>query len=125
MAIAKKGRRKIVVGLREFLWWVHADWENYNAPGAATVAVASNDRRILLSYVLNQDEQARHVIVIGPEFRGVLQSGPYRRFRCPMFGFADEIRPSHVAELIMWCTDPGPLPEPTDWRGRTVAAQQT
>lgn len=124
MAIAEKGRRRIVVGPREFLWWVRADWENYNAPGAATLTVATDDRRILLGYVLNQDEKTRHVTVLGPEFRGTTQNGPTRRFRCPMFGLTDEIRPSHVAELITWCTDPGPLPEHTDWRGHAIAASR-
>ncbi len=112
------------MGHREFLWWVRADWENYNAPGAATLTVATDDRRILLSYVLNQDEEGRHVTVLGPEFRGMPQKGPALRFRCPIFGLPDEIRPAHVAELITWCTDPGPLPELTDWRG-TVTASRT
>ncbi|MFF2082747.1 hypothetical protein ACFVVM_03190 [Nocardia sp. NPDC058176] len=125
MAIAKKGRRRIVVGDREFLWWVRPDWDNHNAPGVATVTVATDDRRILLDYALNQDEDSQHVTVLGPEFRGESQNGPARRFRCPKFGLPGEIRPSHVAELIAWCTDPGPLPEPTDWRGHTITAART
>lgn len=107
------------MGDREFLWWVRADWENCNAPGAVTLTVAADDRRILLNYVLDQNEGSRHVTVLGPEFRGVTHKGPARRFRCPMFGLPAEVRPSHVAELITWCTDPGPLPEHTDWRGGT------
>ncbi|NKX86846.1 hypothetical protein [Nocardia coubleae] len=82
-----------MVGYREFLWWVREDLENYHAPGAASLRVATDDRRIMLNYVLNQDEEARHVTVLGPEFRGVTQHGPAFRFRCPMFGLPDEIRP--------------------------------
>ncbi|MEU8898827.1 hypothetical protein [Nocardia sp. NPDC048505] len=119
MAIAKKKRRRIVVGSREFWWWIHEDWENPAKPGAPTLTVATDDRRIRLYYVLDQPEQLRHITAAGPEFRGLTQGGRHRRFRCPGFGLPDEVRPSDVAELITWCTEPGPLPARTDWRGES------
>ncbi|GAB2633202.1 hypothetical protein [Nocardia goodfellowii] len=120
MAISKKGRRRIVVGGREYLWWVTQDRDNYDAPGAPTLRVVSTDKRVLVSYVLAQAEEARHVFVRGPEFRGTTQPG--RSYRCPAFGLPGEIRPGNVAEFITWCTEPGQLPDECDWQGNPVVA---
>ncbi|MEV0246512.1 hypothetical protein AB0H76_08000 [Nocardia sp. NPDC050712] len=120
MAISKKNRRKIVVGDREYLWWVRRDWENYQQPGAPTLAVATDDRRMLLYYALNQAEEARHLVVLGSEFRGAVRPGLSGRYRCPAFGLPGEIHPSDVAAFITWCTTAEPLPVKVDWQGNPL-----
>ncbi|MEV6276520.1 hypothetical protein [Nocardia sp. NPDC051832] len=122
MAISKKGKRRIVVGDREFLWWVKEDWENYSAPGAPTLTIISANRRVVVRYVLAQSEENRHVVVLGPEFRGITRPGPHRRFRCPAFGLPGEVRPAHIAELISWCTETGDLPDLYERQVDLVAA---
>ncbi|MFC9895858.1 hypothetical protein ACFVMC_19395 [Nocardia sp. NPDC127579] len=120
MAISKKGRRRIVVGGREYLWWVRTDWTSHPTPGRPTLTVASEDRRFMVRYVLHQSHERRHLIVVGREFRGTDRPGPHRYYPCPAFGPATEFRPAHVAELIGWCTEAGPLPK--EFEAVTTAA---
>jgi hypothetical protein len=65
MTISRKGRRRIVVNGREFLWYVAEDVDDACVP---TLTVVSSDRRFLVRYALLQPDELLHVVVIGPEF---------------------------------------------------------
>jgi hypothetical protein len=59
MAIRKKGRSRIAVNGRRFVWWVHRERE---------VRIASEDKQFVVSYHWVGDPK---VAVSGPEFPGI------------------------------------------------------
>lgn len=116
MTICRKKRRRIVVNGREYLWYVAPDPDEFDVP---TLTVVSSDRRLFLRYSLLQAEE-RHVVVIGPEFRGVEVGGTWRRFRCPAFGTLETIAPGDVRQVIEWAIMREQLPVEVDWQGRLL-----
>lgn len=101
MAIARKLRRPIDVGGREFLWWVYEDLEEF--AGSLVLAVASADKRFLVRYVLHQPDDSRVLTIQGREFPGL----PAKRtgwvsVLCPAFTSGDAVKPSDVRRLIEW-----------------------
>jgi hypothetical protein len=119
MTISRKGRRRIVIDDREFLWYVAEDVDNGGVP---TLTIVSTDRRVFLRYALLQSDELRHVVVVGPVFRGVETEGTWRRFRSPQFGTMETIAPSDVRALVEWALAPDPWPQEVDWTGRPINA---
>jgi hypothetical protein len=119
MTISTKHRRSISVEGNTYLWWVTEDLED-DFVGSLVLTVASKDRRLFVRYGLVQPNDRRHVVVLGPQFRDLVDApGPWRRFACPAFGAADRITPKDVAEFVHWCTTAGPLTE-VDYRGLPI-----
>lgn len=105
MAIARKGKRSIVVDGEEFLWWVARDGESPDRLGKTlALHVVDTAGELCVKYTLWQPYDQRHVVVIGRRFRNEPGcGGAHRRFRCPEFGDSNIVYPSAVAELIRWC----------------------
>jgi len=104
MAVAKKGRRKIVRNGREFYWCVKDD-EFY-----PNLSIVSKDNKFIVSYPLwrsrMHDEVAPYhffIINIGKAFKGLEDAGHFHeRFIVP--DWEDEfVTPSLVANIIDWC----------------------
>ncbi|TNE89821.1 MAG: hypothetical protein EP330_10455 [Deltaproteobacteria bacterium] len=120
MAIAKKGKRRLVVDDRDYLWWAAPDWENVHSPGVVTAQIASTDGHFLVQYALGQSAERAHVVVLGREFAGEDRPGPWRRYRSPVFVEGEAIAPSAMRALVLWCREVAER-EPVDSRGEALA----
>jgi hypothetical protein len=119
MTISRKGRRRIVVNDREFLWYVAEDVDYAFGP---TLTVVSSDRRFFVRYALLQPDELLHVVVIGPEFRNPGCGGCWRRFRSPRFGTIETVASGDVRALIEWALDSEQLPVEVDSVGHPIDA---
>ena len=114
MAVRKRGRRRIVVNNRLFLWWVQEDNDSPNL----VLYVVSQDKQFLVQYYLGYPEETCHLIVIGKEFGGLTDiGGIWRRFRCPQWEASGAITPSSVRSLILWSLSMEEARIEVDWRG--------
>ena len=117
MGVATKGRRKIDVNGRRFVWHV---CEDEDSPGLV-LHVASQDKRLLVHYHLGQPEGQRVVTVIGPEFGGVPDAGGcHRRFLCPSWEVGGRVAPAAVRRLVLWCLSDVEERVERDWTGRLI-----
>ena len=114
MTISRKHRRAITVRGHEYIWYVKPDDANLDQP---TLTVVSSDRRFFIRYVVLQNDELRHVTVLGREFRAATCGGTWRRFRCPTFGDGSAVTPRDVRSLIEWAQSSEPTPDEVDWRG--------
>ena len=98
MGIAKKYRRKLVIGERLFLWWVREiQPEDWLGP---VLTVASDDKRFLVRYYLGQKEEQRFLVVLGPEFPGLPDAGGcWIRVLCPQWESGSSVQPSDASPL--------------------------
>ena len=99
MGARKKGRHKLDVEGRAFIWYVKPDDDS----AAFILHVLSDDKRFIVRYELLQQEARRHLTVIGKEFGRVSGTGNcWRRFRCPGWEKDGVITPSSVRNLVDW-----------------------
>src|SRR5262245_44999593 len=99
MAVLKKGRRRVIVDNRIFLWWIQEDRDCLQH----VLHVLSEDKQFLVQYYLGYREESSHLIVIGKDFGGLLDKGnPRHRFRCPKWDASGAITPGSVRSLIQW-----------------------
>lgn len=120
MALARTHRRRIVVAGAPYVWWIAADDECAIDPGRPKLTIATDDRRVYVAYHLARPPGQRMVTVVGPAFRGVVVRGA-AFFRAPDFAIDVAVQPSHVAAVVAWITEAGPLPATLDCYGREVA----
>lgn len=103
MGVLKKGRAKLVVDGRLYLWWV---CEDEDSPGHL-LHVRSDDRRFAITYALDQSRAELpppFITVLGREFPGLPDAGGCRiRVRCPRWSDDSAITPGFVRRLIDWC----------------------
>ena len=65
--------------------------------------MASEDRRFVVRYFLDQRPDQAYVIVLGREFGGLAEAGGcWLRVRSPKFETDGTIRPATVRRLIEW-----------------------
>ena len=126
MAVALKGKRKIIVRDRTFYWWIKDD------PDGASMLlhVLSPDKRYLIRYAVGQakahslkwSEQwpPPFVEVLGSEFGGLQPEGCWRRVRTPVWEDDTVITPAFVQRLIEWSLDEEKEVVLTDSRGEAV-----
>lgn len=116
MATTSKNRRPIEVDGRSYLWWVAADDET-----SLTLTVVSEDKRFLVKYRIAQNDDTRHVIVMGSEFgRWTGCGGPWRRFRSPAFGQRETVTPKDVAALVRWASAADDAVLEVNWLGHAL-----
>jgi len=96
--ISTKGRRKINVDGRMFVWHVA---EDFDSP-YKLLQVASDDKKMILAVPLQTSEA--YVISKGSIFQGNPTSGRWERYLLP-FDVPDAITPGFVAELIRWSAE--------------------
>ena len=97
MSIKAKGRRKIIVRGRVYVWYVALDSDTpYNI-----LNVASEDKCLILSCPLKTDIE--YVISKGRVFKTRETNGCWNRYLLP-FHISDVITPKFVEQLIDWST---------------------
>lgn len=102
VGVRKKGRRRIRVGTREFVWFVA---ENDDGPGLV-LTVVSEDKHMILRYGLGQPPGEEYLLVLGRDFAGASTGGPWRRFQCPRWEEAGgRVTPAAVRAIIEWALD--------------------
>jgi hypothetical protein len=106
MAVSKKGRRKIIVDGRRYVWWVCDMDPEYNSSTTA-LTIVSADGRFAVRFFLGQSPERRFLIVLGREFPGLPDAGgAWIRVRCPEWQAEFDVKPSDIRRLIEWCMSP-------------------
>lgn len=114
MTISAKGKRRLTVGGREFLWWVAEDeeWQH-----ALSVRLLSVDGRVSLKMALDAQPD-NYVVTLGSEFRGrEMVQGQHQRLLYPREASAGPMTPGEVARLAAWATE-------TDAQAEAVARRK-
>lgn len=97
MSIRTKGRRKIIVGGRKYIWYVALDDdERRNA-----LNIVSDDKYLILCCPLGVETAA--VISKGRIFQAKETDGVWKRYQ-PPFYIPDIITPKIVEKIIVWAT---------------------
>ena len=124
MGVLKKRRAKLVANCRLYVWWVCCEPDGYDHPLDMLLRVVSDDKHFAVVYRLGQAAVRRRpfVVVQGPEFPHV-DSGCWRRVRCPRWTDDVTITPRFVRRLVDWCTDPDKENVLVDWRGALIGEQ--
>jgi hypothetical protein len=105
MAVSKKGRRKLVMGDRLYLWWVCDSDPECNSASTLALNVASEDGRFFVRFYLSQPPERRYLIVRGREFEGLPDAGGcWIRVRYPEWQAGPSVTPADVRRLVEWCT---------------------
>ena len=105
MSIRKKGRRKIVCGDKQCIWYVHFDDES----PYCILNVAAEDKSLIISCPLNM--KIPYVIInSGTYFQGEKLDGFCQRRLIP-FDVPEIITPGFVAKLIDWAEHGEPTEE--------------
>ena len=104
MGIGKKNKRKIVVDDSEYFWYVAEDYEVIDLGTDKTLTVASEDKKFIVHYPINQNHKGEnHIIVLGKVFGGNGSWGStWQRVACPKWENENIITPSSVEKLIRW-----------------------
>ena len=96
--LSTKGKRKIEVDGRPFVWNVEPDFDS----PYKVLQFASDDKHMILAVPLQTSEA--YIISKGTVFQGNPTSGSWERYALP-FAVPDAITPKFVAELIKWSTE--------------------
>jgi hypothetical protein len=116
MAVRTKGRRKITVSERMFVWYIKPDFDSADM----VLHVVSDDKQFNVQYSLDQPEQTRHISIIGKEFGGTRPVGNVGRFLCPQWEVDGVISPQSVRRLIEWCLSADKPLVAVDWQGKPI-----
>lgn len=101
MTISAKGKRRLTVAGRDFLWWVARDEEWLHA---LSVRLVSVDGCVSLKMALDVQPD-NYVVTLGSEFRGrAMPQGSHQRFLYPREGSAGPMTPAEIAKLAAWAT---------------------
>jgi len=99
MAISTKGKRKVLIGNRLYLWWVFDEVDQTEFDGIQ-VKIVAEDQSIYLKYGLEQGDEDRYMVLSFNNDLGRVH------VKCPKFE-SDEgiISSSGIKELITWPND--------------------
>ena len=122
MAVRKKGRRRLVVGDRLFVWWI-GECEPYaDCRLGRALTVASEDGRFFVRYYLDQQPEHRFLVVQGREFASLADAGGcWIRVQCPDWCSGGVVRPSDVRSLIDWSLSTYSPRVRMDYRGELLS----
>lgn len=97
MAISRKGKRKITVDGKEYLWWVFNEQDQTEFDGNQIKVVAS-DQVGYIKYGLEQNDLKRYVVI-------ALREHKYKvHFYCPKFESEEGIiSNSGIERLVQFC----------------------
>lgn len=124
MGIAKKGKRKIVQNTDTYYWWVEDDFDGHTGH-SILVTVASEDKKFLVKYYVNQLDAPPFLTVIGKRFSGKTETGGrYKRFLCPHFTEQNIVTPKNIDAIIKWCMDSSNKLIEVDYLGRELSNQE-
>ncbi len=114
MTVSRKGKRRIVVEEREYLWWIALNDEFFAPPGPGdALRVVLPEGGFHVELHRGQINPERSHVTIQAKPGGRIPSG---RFRCPVFD-TTAVTPSTVRTLIEWVFDPATVWLPVDFRG--------
>jgi hypothetical protein len=117
MAVSTKGRRKLVVAGRLFLWEVNEIFF-VNEKGAL-MHVLAEDKRFIVRYGVTLE--GWKVTVVGREFPGAPEHRCVQmHFECPNFENRGAITPGGVRKFVEWCLSPDKQLVQIDWQGNKV-----
>ena len=129
MSISKRGRRKITVNDRLYVWFI-TDREElglYRLPDNTLLLlyhllhIISDDKKFHVTYAMGQHDLPEpylpHLCVIGREFPHLLKAGAYVATPC----WDDyNVTPRFVREIILWCLDENKSVVEVDRRGKAL-----
>lgn len=96
MAVSKKGKRRIVVNAKPYLWWVFEEQDQTEFDGTQIKIVAEN-QSLYFKYGLQQDAEKRYLVLALHHEAGKIH------LLCPKFeNESGIISPSGISELIKW-----------------------
>lgn len=112
MAVKAKGRRKIVVGDKNYVWYVKIDDDSpYYIRN-----IISEDKLLVVSCPIGTG--TKYIISKGNIFQNRDTNGRWNRYLLP-FSVPDIITPKFVADVIYWVTQ-GDNAEKIEWDGKNV-----
>ena len=112
MGINKKGKRKICVENKEYVWYVN---EDYDRP-YYVLNILSEDKSLIVSCPLKTE--TAYLICKGIVFQNQKTSGVRNRYLLP-FIIPEIITPVFVARIITWATK-GTNATLVEWNGRDI-----
>lgn len=97
MAINKKNKNRVVVGGKQYLWWMFDEFDQTEFDGIQ-VKVVSSDQTHFLKYGLQQVANERKVVLSLRDYAKLIH------LSCPKFESKDGIiTKSGIIRLIKWC----------------------
>lgn len=112
MSVNLKGRRKIVVKDKSYVWHVELDRDG----DCHILNIIAKDKSLILSCPLKT--KTSYIISKGFMFQNEKTDGCWRRYLLP-FPVPEAITPKFVSEVILWA-DHGKNPVKTAWNGKDV-----
>lgn len=112
MAVSKKGRRKITVCEKEYIWYIEMDSDSpYHI-----LNIISDDKQLILSCPLNT--KTPYIISKGKIFQTTKTNGNWNRYLLP-FCIPESITPAFVARVISWATEDNKA-QTVEWDGNDI-----
>ena len=112
MGVCGKGRRKIIYGNIEYVWYVSEDYDSMYY----ILNIISKDKRIILSYPLKTETS--YIISKGGYFQGKKTNGLWNRYLLP-FSTPKSITPNFVSKIIAWAAE-GTNAVEIQWNGADI-----
>lgn len=113
MGIAKKGRRKITVSDKRYVWYVELD----NDSPFHILNIVSEDKALIISCPLKTETQ--YIISKGNMFQNKRTDGIWHRYLLP-FNVPDIITPKFVSDVILLATQSEKNNKETKWNEKDV-----
>lgn len=112
MGVRKKGRRKISVGGKEYIWYVEMDHDSpYHI-----LNIVSDDKQLILACPI--DVKTPYLINKGKVFQNKNTGGHWNRYLLP-FDIPESVTPSFVSKLIDWAIHDVNA-EIVKWNGKNI-----
>lgn len=112
MAVKAKGRRRIVVEDKNYVWYVKID---YDSP-YYILNIISENKSLIVSCPIGTG--TNYIISKGNIFQNRETNGQWNRYLLP-FHVPDPIIPKFVADVIYWSMQGGNA-EKIEWNGKDV-----
>lgn len=97
MSVSAKGRRKIIVGEKAYIWYVAPDDDS----PCNVLNIISDDKYLILSCPLGN--KTAYVISNGRTFQAKKTNGLWNRYLLP-FDVPESVTPGFVEKVILWAT---------------------
>jgi len=112
MGVCKKGRRKIRIDNRDYIWYVELD---YDSP-YHILNIVSEDKSLILSFPMKTT--TTYLISKGNTFQNKKTNGIWNRYLLP-FNIPEIITPKFVAKVIVWATQNNDAVT-VEWNGKDI-----
>ena len=113
MSVRTKGRRKIRVNNKKYIWYIELDYDSEHY----ILNIISEDKSLIVACPLKMKNS--YIISKGIIFQNEKKDGCWKRYLLPFF-VPEIITPKFVKELIFWA-DQGKNAIEVVWDGRDIA----